>query len=230
MLGVNLRFLRTQLLETVDKAAQSPSPFAIGSVVLQLRIETVEIVLSPFVMLSPLSVVVHLLLVEHHRGDGTIREEVAWQGNTTCTNHQGVRGFSYLGITDDGTKGQGFFPNGNIHHESRIALHVCFHLTGINRRFLTDAPMLNHGSDFVATAFPVAKVLHTFQGIGQLFHHRQLLEAGLDGFLVLNARVLSRIYTRLSEGKTTHRQHHGCYDCSFHIFLCCGKPQHTVIV
>ena len=88
-------------MQTVDKTAQTPGPFAVGTIVLQFGIEAVEFVLSPLMMTAHLSVVVHLLLTEVHNGDGTVGKQLSRQGQHARTNHQGIRCLTNLRIGDD---------------------------------------------------------------------------------------------------------------------------------
>ena len=90
MTGIDLRHLRTQLLQTINQTTQAPCPFAVGTIFHQIGIQTVEIVLSPVMMGTPLRVVVHLTLMEGHRGDWTILKQLLGQGDHTGTNHQRV--------------------------------------------------------------------------------------------------------------------------------------------
>ena len=69
MLHVDLGTGLAHDLQSVKEATQPPRPLTIGAIVLQCRIETIEVMLSPFMMSSELSVVVHLLLMERHDGD-----------------------------------------------------------------------------------------------------------------------------------------------------------------
>ena len=52
VLHVNLSHFRAQQFQSVEQTAESPSPLAISTVILKLRIKTVKVMLSPFVMLT----------------------------------------------------------------------------------------------------------------------------------------------------------------------------------
>ena len=54
MATVNLGLFFSKQLQTVNQPAQTPRPFAIGTIVLQFRIESVKIILSSLLMLPPL--------------------------------------------------------------------------------------------------------------------------------------------------------------------------------
>ena len=74
-LDVDLRLFGAQLLQSVDEAAHAPCPLAIGTIGLELWIKTVEGVPATLVVRAPLRVVVDLVFVEVHHGDGAILEE-----------------------------------------------------------------------------------------------------------------------------------------------------------
>ena len=99
---INLRHLRTQLLQAVNQSADTPSPLAISTILNEVRIEAVEVVLTTVVVLAPLFVVVDLCRAKRHRGNRTIVEQGAWQGYHVRANHQSVRGTTRLRIADDG--------------------------------------------------------------------------------------------------------------------------------
>ena len=79
MPGVDARLLRTQLLQAINQSAQAPSPFAVCPVVFEFREETVEVVFTSLMMLTPLTVVVHLCLPESHRCQWHVLVELAGQ-------------------------------------------------------------------------------------------------------------------------------------------------------
>ena len=229
MLGVNLCHLGAELLQTVDETAQSPGPHAVGAIVLELRIETVEVVLTALVMAAELSVVVDLLLVEVHDGDGTVVEELARQCQHARTNHEGVGRLSHLGIAYLGLQAERASIDSDKDDE-RVALHACHHLTVIGGGLGADAVVLNHVADVTAATRPVGETLDTLQRIGQLADDGQLVDGRHLGSLELCPGVLNAVdegpravdFGLLTVGCTEDGQgtqggkdkglfHHGCY-------------------
>ena len=131
MLRIDLRHLRTQLLQSVNQTAQAPSPFAVSAIVFQFRIETVEVVVAtsgglPSETGPKLTVVVHLCLLVDHRGDGALLKDALGQGDAAGADHQGVRCLTHSGIADEGTKFERLFADGDRHLQ-RVAVHTCFY-------------------------------------------------------------------------------------------------------
>ena len=100
MAYVNLRYLRAKQLQAVDEPAQPPRPLAVGAVVLERGVQPVEVMFSSLVVLAPLPVVVHLLLVVGHRGDGTSLKQLEGQRKHAGANHQRIRRRTRLGIVN----------------------------------------------------------------------------------------------------------------------------------
>ena len=97
--GINLRLLFAQQLQTVNQPAQSPCPVTVCPVVFQLRIQPVDIMLAPLLVLAPLGVVVHLCLMEYHDGYRTVLKDFLRQRNATCSYHQGIGSIACLWVS-----------------------------------------------------------------------------------------------------------------------------------
>ena len=151
--------------------------------------------LTTLVMRSPLTVVVHLLLVEHHRGDRTVLEELLGQGNATATDHQGIRRLSHLGITDLRAQGQRLTVHRHIHHQ-RVALHTGLHLFLAHDRLLTDTVVLNLGTYLMALLLPVAKGIHTLQRVRKILDDGQFTGCRHRGLRQSSPRILLTIDER----------------------------------
>ena len=209
-LGVDLSHLRSQQLQAVYQSAKAPSPFAIGAIILQMGIETVEVMLSPLVMLTPLTVVVHLLLVEVHGGNWSVGKQLTWQRNHARSYHQCIGCLTRLRIFNLRTQGQRFTIHRHIHNQ-RITAHTGLDILFLDYGFLADTVMLNQRSNLTATARPVAKTLYTFQCIGQVLDNGQLAGLGHSGLSKVGTRILYLIEQRKlatllrlsTEGSTT---------------------------
>ena len=166
VLRVNLRHFRTQQLQSVNQTAQSPCPFAVGTVVLQLRVETVERMLTALMVTAKLAVVVHLLLVERHGGDGTVLEQPFGQCYHAGANHHGVRRLAHLRILNLRPQGQAVLADGDGDYQ-RVAAHAGLHLSGFHGGFCADAVGLYLRGYCVAATLPVGEGADTLQRVGQ---------------------------------------------------------------
>ena len=194
MLRIDLRHLRTQLLQSVNQTAQAPSPLAVGTVVFQFRIETVEIVVATSCGLASeagtkLTVVVHLCLLVDHRGDGALLEDALRQGDATGADHQGVGSLSHSWVVDKGTEFERLSADGDRHLQ-RVAVHTCLHGRGVYGRLRADLIVLDLLGDLPTAQAPVLEVgdasaaVRPHQRIRQGFAFRALFLCGQHGISV----------------------------------------------
>ena len=188
MLRVNLRNLRPKLLQTVNQAAHTPCPLTIGAIVLESRIQAVEVMLTTIMMLAKLFIVIDLRRDEGSSSNRSVIEELTRQRYHVSTNHQRIGSLTRLRIADMGFQRQHLLTNGNIDNEC-IAVHVGLYLTGLYSGFGTDAIVLNHMTNVTTTLRPVLEFLDTFQGIGQVADNGQLVCCRHHGCCKL-ARIL----------------------------------------
>ena len=164
--GVDLRHLRTQLLQTVNQSAHAPGPFAIGTIILQFRIQTVEVVLTAFMMLAKLFIVIDLCRRERCRGDRPVVEKLTGQRYHIRANHQRIGWLANLRITDLRLERQGLLTYGDIDYQC-VAIHPCLHLVSLYGRFLTDAVVLDERANLVAATLPILKTVDPLKGVRQ---------------------------------------------------------------
>ena len=157
--------------------------------------------LSPLMMTTHLSVVVHLLLTEVHDGDRTVGEQLSRQGQHARTDHQGIRCLTNLRIGDDRRQGERLPINRDINDEG-IATHTSLDGSWIHGRFRANAIVLDLMGYLTATARPVFERLHFSlaiakgKGVWQLTDLREFIDAGHGGSSKLTARILDLIYQR----------------------------------
>ena len=203
MAHVNLCNLRAKLLQTIEDTAEPPCPLTIGTIILQLRIETVETMFSPVVMRSPLSVVVYLFLVEVHDSNGTIRKDLSWQNQHTGTYHQRIRSLARLRIGDSRFQPQRTTIHRHIHEES-VSHHTGHHSTIWNSRLRANAVMLNLMSYLTTTVRPLSECLYLTLSVAPLERIRQfpaflqIIEGRHLWSLELCTSILYGIYLRHS--------------------------------
>ena len=122
--------------------------------------------LTTFVVPTELSVVIHLLLVEVHDGNGTVLKQLTRQRHHARSNHQRIGRLAHLRIADLCLKAQRVTIHGDV-DDKRVALHTGIDLTVLHGRFRADAVMLNHVTDITTAFRPIGKSLHALQRIGQ---------------------------------------------------------------
>ena len=180
MLHVYAAHRLTYQLQTVEQTAEAPCPLTIGTVLLEFGIQAVKLIRATVMFLPPLRIVVHLILMEDHRGDAALFQQVLGQRDIARANHQRIRSLSRLRIADGGREMQRLSVHGDIHQE-RIPVHTGFHLFLVHRGLPSYLIGLNIGADLIAPFLPLLQVLHAsltvvpHQGIAQLLLGNQLL-------------------------------------------------------
>ena len=183
MLGINLRHLGAQLLQSVDESTQSPCPFAVGTIVLQFGIKLVESIVAAACRTAKLRIVVHLTLRESHPGNGTLLEELRGQRDAARANHQRIGSLPHSRIFNGSTQVQRLSVHGDSHFQ-RVAVHLGLHVIGIHRRLRANLVMLDFLGNLAATHTPVGKrtdssaAVRPFEGIGQWVHLLSLILCG----------------------------------------------------
>ena len=194
------------MLQSVNQSAHTPCPFAIGTIILQLGIETVKVMLASVVMLAKLLVVVYLCRGEDGSSNRPVLKELSRQGYHIGTNHQSIGRLPRLRVTDLRLECQRLLAYGNVYYQ-RVTIHPCFHLISFHRRLFAYAIMLNHRTYLIPASFPVRKAIHTLQCVGQFTDYGQFLWRRELLLCITATSILLVINSGLTHGcrrKTNH--------------------------
>ena len=131
MRQVDSGLLLAQLLQAIDQTTEAPCPLAIGSVVLEVRIQTVEIVFAALMMLTPLGIIIDLRFMERHGGDTFLLNQLHRQGNHAGAYHQRIRGMTGFWIMDGGCEQQVLTIHSHLHLKC-VARHHGLDVLGSN--------------------------------------------------------------------------------------------------
>ena len=114
---------------------------------------------SPVVMRAPLGIIIDLIFMECHSGNGAVLKQGLGQTEHAGTNHQCIGSLSGLGIVNGRTESKRLSTHSDINNQC-VTNHPCLDVLTVNSGLFADAVMLDFGCYLTATLFPVFELGH----------------------------------------------------------------------